>query len=164
MQVNRSAIDPVCDRVVVVSEGLPLSREKAFRLFTQESELQTWLCEAAKVEPRIGGRYELFWNPNDPENDSTLGCRFTAFLPEALIGFQWRSPRQFKAFANAADPLTHVVVSFHETSGGTVVTLVHSGWRSSTEWADAAAWQEMAWKRAFQALVARARILAGTPA
>lgn len=86
------------------------------------------------------------------------------FLPERLTGFQWRSPRQFKSFANVVDPLTHVVVSFHETAGGTVVTLVHSGWRSTAERGAAVAWQEVASSRAFQVLVARAQILAGTPA
>jgi uncharacterized protein YndB with AHSA1/START domain len=156
MPTSRNAVDPVTDVVLVKSVVLPLSVPAAFHLFTDAGLLQSWLCEAATVEARLGGRYELFWEPSDPENDSTIGCRVTAFEPDQLLAFQWRSPKQFKAFANAADPLTHVVVTFHESAEGVKVTLVHGGWRSTPEWLEAAQWQSVAWDYAFQALKARA--------
>ena len=159
MQVERSAVQPANDLVIVKTALLPVPPATAFGLFSEASALQSWLCEAANTEKRVGGRYELFWELTDPENDSTIGCQVTAFEQDRLLAFQWRSPRQFKSFANTADPLTHVVVSFHATAGGTAVTLVHSGWRSSAEWAQAAAWQEIAWNYAFQALAKKAEAL-----
>ncbi len=157
MPTSRTAVDPASDIVLVKSLVLPQSVPAAFRLFTDAMQLQSWLCEMATVEARLGGRYELFWEPSDPESDSTIGCRITAFEDGQLLAFQWRSPKQFKPFANAADPLTHVVVTFHKTTEGVKVTLVHSGWRSTPEWLEAAQWQSVAWDYAFQALKAHAQ-------
>lgn len=152
MNPPRDPVAPVSDAVLVKMADLPVVPARAFALFTSVPELRAWLCDDAVVEPHVGGRYELFWDLQDRTSDSTLGCRITAVEADRLLAFQWRSPRQFKAFANVADPLTHVVVTFHATATGTRVTLVHSGWRSSPEWQQAAQWQDMAWGHAFGAL------------
>lgn len=131
---------------------LTSSPREAFAYFIRPELLTAWLTPAAEVDPRVGGRYELFWRPDDREVDSTIGCRITALAEGQLIAFQWRSPRQFRSFANTADPLTHAVVTFHGTPTGTRVHLVHTGWRSSPEWDEARRWQERAWEVAFQAL------------
>ena len=154
MTAPRSAVAPVEDQIVCVSASLPVPPAEAFRCFTVNERLESWLTARAEVEPEVGGRYELFWEPADPENNSTVGCRVTALSPGQFIAFQWRSPRQFKAFANAADPLTHVVVIFAPEGGGTRVHLVHSGWRSRPEWEEARRWQEQAWTAAFARLAA----------
>jgi uncharacterized protein YndB with AHSA1/START domain len=156
MQASRTAVEVVPDLVLVKSTTLPSSVSESFRLFTEPRCLETWLCERASVDARVGGLFELFWTPDDPQNDSTIGCSITAFEPDRVLAFQWRSPRQFKVFANVADPLTHVVVAFHGVDGACVVTLVHSGWRSTPEWLEAAEWQSVAWDYAFQALQVRA--------
>lgn len=157
---TRTAVSPATDRVVARSVHLPLPPAQAFNWFTDNTLLQTWLTAVAEVEPRVGGKYELFWQPDRREDNSTIGCRVTAIAPAQLVAFTWRSPVQFKPFANAADPLTHVVVSFAAEGDGTRVHLIHSGWRGSAEWEQARAWQDTAWKMAFEALagaVARPR-------
>lgn len=156
MQSSRTTISPVDDVVLVKSTMVSMPTSACFDLFIEPAGLESWLCEKANVEARTGGLYELFWEPDDPQNNSTVGCRITTYDRDRVLAFQWRSPKQFKSFANAADPLTHVVVAFHGTSNGTTVTLVHSGWRSTAEWQQAATWQSAAWDYAFQALRARA--------
>ena len=148
----RSAVAPVPDAIIHVSAFVRLAPDEAFARFTNVDLVRTWLAPAAEIEPRVGGKYELFWQPDDPENDSTIGCRITALAPSQLLAFQWRGPRQFKSFANAADPLTHVVVAFAPEGSGTRIHLVHSGWRSSAEWEAARVWQERAWTVAFEEL------------
>lgn len=140
------------DKVIHHSVKLKCDPDRAFELFTVKGLLEAWLVPAADVEPRSGGKYELFWEPNDRENDSTLGCKITAIVPHKLIAFEWRSSRQFKHFANAVDPLTHVVVCFIPDRDGTDVELIHSGWRGTAEWEEARLWQDRAWTLAFQAL------------
>jgi hypothetical protein len=60
---------------------------------------------------------------------------------------------------NTADPLTHVTVFFsamnceNDENPATEVHLVHTGWRSTTEWEEARLWFQNAWNMAFQALV-----------
>jgi uncharacterized protein YndB with AHSA1/START domain len=140
------------DRVVHSIAELRCQPAEAYSYFISNQHLQQWLTNVAEVEATVGGKYELFWDPADRENDSTIGCRVTALGPGHLLAFEWRSPKQFKHFANSSDPLTHVVVAFMPTATGTTVHLVHSGWRSSPEWLEAAAWQERAWGVAFQDL------------
>jgi uncharacterized protein YndB with AHSA1/START domain len=149
---SRSPVLPVTDKVIHVSAFVPVPPARAWAYFTNKVLLQSWLTTSADVEPKVGGKYELFWQPDDRENNSTIGCRVTALAPEHFIAFQWRSPKQFKSFANTADPLTHVVVTFVPERDGTRVHLVHSGWRSSPEWEEARIWQEMAWIGAFKEL------------
>lgn len=148
----RHLVDPVQDRIVDVDARVRLPARAAFRHFVEPPLLERWLAPRAHVDARVGGPYELFWEPADPENNSTIGCRITALSPGQLIAFQWRSPAQFKPFANGADPLTHVVVTFHEESDGTRIHLLHSGWRSDARWEEARAWQERAWHVAFVSL------------
>ena len=140
------------DRVIHCGADLRCQATKAYEHFVSKPLLESWLTNLAEVEPLPGGKYELFWNPADRGNDSTIGCRITAVEPAVLLAFEWRSPKQFKHFANSADPLTHAVVAFSATPSGTSVHLVHSGWRSTPEWLEAADWQQQAWDLAFKAL------------
>ena len=149
---SRSTTAPVPDRVIALEVHLPVPPEEAFRYFTENERLEGWLVTEADVTPRVGGLYQLYWEPETPEDNSTIGCRVTALVPDRLIAFQWRSPKQFKAFANGADPLTHVVVSLFPEDAGTRVHLLHSGWRSGPEWEEARVWQERAWSVAFERL------------
>jgi uncharacterized protein YndB with AHSA1/START domain len=153
----RSLVAPVADQVIHVSALLAVPPSRAFEYFTSNALVQSWLTAVADVEPRVGGKYELFWQPDDRENNSTIGCRVTAVAPGQMLAFQWRSPKQFKSFANGADPLTHVVVGFAAEGAGTRVHLVHSGWRSGAAWEEARAWQEKAWTGAFKELERVAR-------
>ena len=157
MPAARSPVAPVGDKIIAVSALIAMRPARVFEYFTSAVLLRQWLTAAADVEASIGGKYELFWQPDDRENNSTIGCRVTALAPAQLLAFQWRSPRQFKSFANVADPLTHVVVVFVPEGPGTRVHLIHSGWRSSVEWEEARAWQEMAWTGAFEVLKSLAR-------
>ena len=140
------------NKIIHLSTRLKCDPHLAFEMFTVNRHLESWLVPTAEVEPVQGGRYELFWDSSDRENNSTIGCRITVVRSDQLLAFEWRSPKQFKHFANQADPLTHVVVCFILSHDGTDVHLVHSGWRSSKEWEEARQWQERAWRGAFQDL------------
>lgn len=132
-----------------------LSRELACepaRAFARFADPAGWLCALAEVEPWVGGKYELFWDPADRSDNQTVGCRITAFVPGELIAFDWRGPRMLEAGMNAIDPLTHVVVSFVPTATGTRVHLVHSGWPGTAAGQEARGWFERAWGLGFENL------------
>jgi len=140
------------DKIIHLSSQLQCHHHQAFEMFTNSRLLENWLTTLADVEPVVEGKYELFWEPDDRENNSTIDCKVTAIEIDKFLSFEWRSPKQFKHFANTADPLTHVVVFFIPNKNGTEVHMIHSGWRSSPEWEEARQWQEKAWRLAFQAL------------
>ena len=144
------------DRVIHCVARLRCDAHHAFEMFTVGEQLQRWLAPQAEVEPRVGGKYELFWEPPDRERNSTLGCRVTALQTDQFLSFEWKGPTQFKGFMNEADPLTHVVVFFSPVEVGscvwTDVHLIHSGWRSTPLWEAAREWFEISWRGAFDEL------------
>lgn len=122
-------------------------------MFTLNEKVQLWLAPLADIEPRVGGKYELFWDLNDKLNNCTAGCKITVIEPDDLISFEWRGPKEFKRFMNNCDPLTHVVVFFSSRQPSrTDVHLVHTGWRETDVWEEARLWFEKAWKSAFEEL------------
>ncbi len=140
------------DQIVHHAARLQCDVHRAFEMFTVNHLLESWLVNVAEVEPIVGGKYELFWEPDDRENNSTIGCRVTAVEEGKFLSFEWRSPKQYKHFANDADPLTHVVVFFITDGEETEIHLVHSGWKGSAEWEEARQWQDRAWGVAFEEL------------
>ncbi|HEX8142714.1 MAG TPA: SRPBCC domain-containing protein [Pyrinomonadaceae bacterium] len=156
MSAVDAALQRSADRIIHAVARLQCSAHRAFEMFTLDGALQSWLVPLAEVEPRVGGKYELFWEPADRENNSTIGCRITGLEAGRFLSFEWKGPIQFKRFMNEADPLTHVVVFFIPGESGdavsTEVHLIHSGWRSSAEWEEARQWFEVAWGGAFAEL------------
>ena len=140
------------DKILHHSIQLRCEPHRAFEMFTVNNLLESWLTNLAEIEPVVGGKYELFWEPEHKENNSTIGCKVTAIESDQFLSFEWRSPKQFKHFANNADPLTHVVVFFIPAGKGTYVHLIHSGWRRTKEWEEARQWQGRAWSMAFEEL------------
>lgn len=140
------------DKVISTVADLDCPAQTAFAMFTENQHLQGWLTALADVEPQVGGKYELFWNPGDKENDSTIGCKVTALQPGKLLCFEWKGTSQLKEIMNEIRPLTHVSVFFLPAGEQTEVHLVHSGWGASAEWEQARSFFEKAWEMAFSAL------------
>lgn len=146
------------NRIISNSACLPCNITEAFDMFTINKHLESWLCVLADVDPVPGGRYELFWNPDNREDDSTLGCRISSIEYGRHIAFEWKGPSQFKDFMNDADPLTHVIIVFFPTGTGcskinsTKVQLLHMGWRNTIEWEEARIWFSEAWEKSLYKL------------
>jgi len=136
------------DKVIYHLTTLKCSPEKAFEMFTVNEHLERWLTESADVEAQVGGKYELFWNPQDKQNDSTIGYKILAHRPNRLLSFEWKGPQQFKHFMNEIRPLTNVVVSFIPCTDGTEVHLLHTSWRDTPEWEEARQWFDKSWRMA----------------
>jgi len=132
---------------------LKCDENQAFDQVIDNGNLESWLTVRADVEPNIEGKYELFWRPEDPENDSTIGCKIKAIEPGRLLSFNWKGPEQFKSVMNESDPLTHVTISFIPQGSienpVTEVHLIHSGWGSTPEWQAAQTYFDRAWSIAF---------------
>ncbi len=137
------------DKIIYQAVKLPCDAARAFEMFTVNGELEKWLTVKADVEPVVGGKYELFWNPDEPAFDSTVGCRITALEPGKLLAFEWKGPKQYADFMNECEPLTHVTVAFvpgeEEGKPRAEVHLVHTGWRGTAEWEEARRWFVKMW-------------------
>lgn len=59
--------------------------------WTTAGGLKSFLAPQANIERKIGGAFEVFFNPAD-ERMSTKGCKLLSYLPEEMISFQWSLP------------------------------------------------------------------------
>ena len=141
------------DKIIHFSAQLNCDQDQVFEMFTTKKHLESWLTMIAEVKPKVGGKYELFWDPNDRENDSTIGCKITAIEPGKFLSFEWKGPKQYKHFMNTVRPLTHVTVFFipikneEHKSPLTELHIIHTGWGNTEEWEEARQWFENAWKK-----------------
>ena len=138
---------------IVIDLNLNISVEEAWNLWTDERKIEQWLTTKAHVVPKLSGAYELFWDPENPNENSTIGCHITALIPNKLLSFEWKGPVPYADLMNVDPTPTWVQVSFEPLDPSkTIIHFRHSGWRQSARWADARTWQLNAWSRAFQNL------------
>lgn len=137
--------------------------ETVWKALVDPAQVGEWFAASANVVPELGGAYELFWLPDAPEHQSTIGCRITAIAPYRYLAFTWRGPDELSALMNEGDPPpppTHVTISLTATPAGTDLRLRHVGFGESDDWPHAVAWHERAWRTCLNNLEA---LLAGQP-
>ncbi|MBC7543555.1 MAG: SRPBCC domain-containing protein [Candidatus Sericytochromatia bacterium] len=130
---------------------LPLPAMAIWQMWTNPEQVVTWLAATANIEPRQGGRYELFWD-EAPEHNSTLGCRITALEPYSRMAFTWRGPEHLEALMPAGS--TAVELRFTGDHQSAALYLHHTGWGEGADWTEAREWQLEAWKNALGGLKA----------
>jgi len=143
------------ENIIQITIELDYEVQKAFNLFTVNESLENWLTQKADIDPKLGGKYELFWDPTNKEINSTIGCKITGIEKNRFISFDWKGPVKFSSFMNNADPLTHVIIFFSQKDNElnkTIIHLFHTGWRKDVKWGEARTYFENAWKNALQDL------------
>jgi uncharacterized protein YndB with AHSA1/START domain len=143
------------ENIILVKKEIDCDVNTAFTMFTENELLENWLTVKAKIEPKIGGKYELFWEPENKNRNSTIGCKITAIERNKYLSFDWKGPVDFQSFMNEADPLTHVIVFFSHSEkdpNKSNIHLFHIGWKNDSEWQKARNYFENAWSKALQVL------------
>jgi uncharacterized protein YndB with AHSA1/START domain len=143
---------------IVVEQTIAASLDRVWKAWTDASQTGIWFAAGANIVPVRGGAYELFWDLDHPERDSTLGCRVTILRPGKCIGFTWRGPSIFDDLMNeeASSPVppTHVIVQFEPLDNRTLVRVTHGGWETGARWVEARTWHLRAWAGVMQNLMA----------
>ncbi len=143
------------ENIILIKIELECDNRTAFKMFTVNKYLESWLTNEADVDPKVNGKYELFWDPTNKEFNSTIGCKVTGIENNRFISFDWKGPLKFNSFMNVADPLTHVIIFFSQKDNEpnkTIINLFHTGWRKDVEWVEARNYFENAWINALQDL------------
>ena len=104
-----------------------MTPKKAFEMFAFNRNLEKWLKQVADVELKEGRKFELFWNPQDKENDGTIGFKILALHPNKFLAFEWKGSKKFKHFMNKVKPLTNMAVFFIPCIEDTEIHLFHTG-------------------------------------
>ncbi|MFX1504087.1 MAG: SRPBCC domain-containing protein [Promethearchaeota archaeon] len=143
------------ENIIKIKEELECDISTAFKMFTDNKSLESWLTEEADVDPKLGGKYELFWEPNNRISNNTIGCKITGIEKNKFISFDWKGPAEFESFMNHADPLTHVIIFFSQNesdSNKINIFLFHTGWKNNSEWQKARKYFNKAWLKALENL------------
>jgi uncharacterized protein YndB with AHSA1/START domain len=135
-------MESIREEVVVAA-----SPDIVWHAWTISERVAVWFAPAANVEARVGGAYEVFFDPTNRNRMGTLGCKVTALEQQQRLEFQWKGPDQLAAIMNDESNLTVVRVTFTPEVEGTRVAIEHTGWGDGEEWAKARAWHVMAWKQ-----------------
>jgi len=134
------------EKIIHLKVELECNIIHAFKMFTDNAMLESWLATKAEIVPELGRKYELFWDLENKEINSTFGCKVTGIEENNFISFDWKGPEQFHSFMNNVDPLTHVIVTFHRLKEKrTTLYLFHTGWRNNPEWEEARIFFKNAW-------------------
>jgi uncharacterized protein YndB with AHSA1/START domain len=137
-------LDPILIQVTI-----PLPVAMIHSAWTDPTRLQSWLCDHAEVEPRVGGAYHLRWS-SEPAFESR--GTITQLTPDVDLGFRWYAPEPFVALVNTPEPRTSVYVRLQESPEGVDVTLEHAGWESGEAWEAARSWHFHFWDGRLQRL------------
>ncbi|HEX2043249.1 MAG TPA: SRPBCC domain-containing protein [Acidimicrobiales bacterium] len=137
---------PVLDSIVVERQlAAPVGR--VWEWWTDEERVRSWFAPAARVGAEPGEPYELFWEPDHPERNSTAGCRVLDSAPTERLAFEWKGPEEHAAVMNLDPPPTAVLVTFTALDQElTQVRVEHTGWGEGPEWEAARTWHVQAWE------------------
>ncbi len=127
---------------IIIQVTIPLPLSMIHGAFTDGDILDQWMCDEARVEPRVGGAYELTFRD---EPAFTSSGQVTALTPDLDIGFTWFAPPPFAPLMNPPAPGTDVYVRLQESPEGIDVTLEHRGWGSGEAWEEARSWHFRLW-------------------
>jgi uncharacterized protein YndB with AHSA1/START domain len=119
-------------------------RGDVWRAWTTATGAQTFFAPAARVDLRIGGRYEMLFDLEAPEGErGSEGCRVLSYLPEEMLSVEWNAPPEYPSLRAAH---TWLVVQLRELApANTEVRLTHLGWGEGGEWEQVRAYFERAW-------------------
>lgn len=141
--------------------------DEVWRLWTTSAGWKQFFGVDAQIEPKIGGKWEIYFNGAAPVGSrGSEGCTVQTLVPGRLIAFSWNAPPQFQ---HARMRRTWVVVEIlpdHAVEGGgnstmsTRVRLTHLGFDEQCdhnpdhagEWAEVRQYFSNAWPKVLDAL------------
>lgn len=138
-------------KVIEFEINVQASKEQLWSAWTSSENVGKWFAPIANVELKVGGAFELFFNPSDREHMNTKGCKFLELIPFKKLDFTWKGPDDFSEVMNK-EPLTVVNVFFIEDGTNMKVKVSHSGWGVGEEWDKAIEWHSFAWNQVLSSL------------
>lgn len=162
------------DKSIVLEAVVDGPRGEVFQLWMSAEGVKRFFATDARIEPRVGGRYEMIFNPkSDPEGTSygTKGARILKLQPGRLLAFEWipflredlssdpGGPPAIPAAERNEMPIpTWVEVTFEDVAGApekTRVKLAHHGFRSGGKWGESYIYFSKAWDYVLKQLTAQ---------
>lgn len=132
------------ERAIDKQVDVPAGIEAVWQAWTTREGLVSFFAPDAVVEARVGGPFELHFDPTAPAGlRGADGMRVMALQPPRMLSFDWNAP---PSLPEARRQRTFVTVRLSALDAGTTrVTLHHTGWGDGGEWDRAYAYFDRAW-------------------
>ena len=135
-----AAAERAIDKQVDVAAGI----DEVWKAWTTREGLVGFFAPEAVVEARVGGPFELHFDPGAPAGQRGAdGMRIMALQPPRMLRFDWNAP---PSLPQAREQRTFVVGRLTPVDAQTTrVSLHHTGWGDGGEWDRAYAYFDRAW-------------------
>lgn len=138
------------DGAVTHARFVPAAPGAVYDALTTAELIEAWLGVPATVDPTVGGRYELLFDPTQPAGlQGSEGCQVLALLPGRMLTVTWNSPPSLSEIRGS---LTFVVFMLRPDGDGSVVELTHAGHGDGEIWNENRRYFERAWGLVLDAL------------
>lgn len=133
-------------REIVVEETIDASATDIWKAWTTTEGIESWLAGKADIELSIGGKYEIYFDPDAPAGSrGSEDCRVLSYSPREMLSFSWNAPPSIPKLRDAGVK-TWVVVNIEPTSDSqTKLTITHLGIKDGPDWDAYLAYFEAAW-------------------
>jgi uncharacterized protein YndB with AHSA1/START domain len=119
---------------------------EVYAAWTTNAGAQTFFAPKTNIELRMGGPYEIFFNPDGPRGErGAEDLRVLAFVPGEMLAFEWSAPPTIPALRKQGATTFVVVTLAPEGAGRTRVVLRHLGWGAGADHDTAYAYFTKAW-------------------
>lgn len=131
-------------------------QKAVWNAWTTVEGARKFFARDARIELRIGGLYELYFNPGEaPGRRGGEGCTVLSYLPREMLSFTWNAPPEYPAI-RALGCSTWVVVQLDPLPEElTQVRLTHLGWGEGEDWEQVYAYFARAWDLVLKRLTER---------
>jgi uncharacterized protein YndB with AHSA1/START domain len=135
-----AAAERALDKGIVVNATI----DQVWDAWTTREGIVSFFAPDAKIEPRVGGAFQIYIDPDAPAGSKGADeMRFMALQPKKMLSFDWNAPPHLP---EARAQRTFVVLRFEPVGDKqTRVTLHHTGWGDGGEWDAAYAYIDKAW-------------------
>ncbi len=142
------------ERTVVKEVVVDAPRAEVWKAWTTPEGITTFFGNAANIELRHRGPYEILFNLDEPEGERGAdGCEVLSWLDEEMLCFTWNAPMKF---ADVRMQRSFVVVQFSDAEDGrTAVKLTHGGFGEGEQWDEVYDYFNTAWGYVTENLVKR---------
>jgi uncharacterized protein YndB with AHSA1/START domain len=130
---------------VVKEVEVRASPGEVWKAWTTAEGARTFFAPDAKIEAKVGGAYELYFDPSAPAGKrGSEGCTVLAAEPLKKLQFSWNFPPAIPSLREAK-ALTTVTVELLPQGKTVKVRLTQTGWKDEPAWHDGKKYFESAW-------------------
>ena len=132
------------DKAIVKEATVTASLDDVWMAWTTTGGVESFFSPNAKVELRVGGPYEIYFDMSAPYGSrGSEFCRVLSYLPKKMLSFEWNAP---PSLGELRDIHTIVVLQFEQLPDNNVkVTLNHHGWGEGEDWQAVYDYFDKAW-------------------